>query len=247
MNRNWLRTTSILVGILLCALNMSRARADLLAPGSKWIRHEIVIDNLGDYPNDQLFIYIVNQNQAMPVEAGRPIPRGNGNPINSVLMVSVPKDVLQSLDGKLDPGWFVGRGRRGSSGGDGKSEPKTPPAGVAISKKELSWIRAIGAMDRAQRIVTHFKIVKAPDDLTWTTVKQERFDGVGNPVSPGSLALPVFPSDDSSLGAGRTALIWAAVPVLAMLIIAARLTRRRAVSPDSVVAKIPTSETPVSG
>jgi hypothetical protein len=224
------------MGLALAVVGFSglSASADLLVPGTKWIRHSVVVDNLDDFPELALFTYVSPLDHSGLIEAGKPLDIGNGNPMNSVLVVGIPKDALEMLGGKPQKTWFGEQPRRVSP-----AETKLPE-GVVISTGEVPHIRSAAQTDPTEHIVTHLKIKLEPEDtpgvkgaarLVLEQASEERLDGAGKSVKPSGPQPPerteAAEQPPQAKSAGSSIWLWAGLPLVALLAIGFLVTRKR--------------------
>jgi hypothetical protein len=197
------------------------SRADILSPGTKWIKHSVVIDNLKDLPDYEFFTYATFQNHTAPIQAGKPLSIGNGNPLNAVLVIGIPRDKLEALGGKPQEAWFASENRRGAPG-DLKL-----PEGVVVSSSEVPHHRAIKQADPTEHIITHLNIALKPKDdagvkgsarLILKVVSEERLDKAGKPLQPKKEAetKQQEKNDEASVAGPAPVWLWAGIPLAAI-------------------------------
>lgn len=175
---------------LLLLILMTQVRADLLAPGSKWVRHSVIIDNVEELSDLALFTYVLPDGPSFAIEPGKLLSL-SGNPIDTNLIVGIPREKLEKLGGKPQPEWFRPRGGDDPNQplGLGRNYPLEKlelPEGVVLCGKEPPLIRAISASDPTNHIITRLKLTLLPADapgvkgalrLRYEQVKEEREKG----------------------------------------------------------------------
>ena len=79
------------LALVLLALASLHASADILLDGYKRIEHTIVVDNLADHPDLAFFTFVTHLNYAAPIFPAKPLDIGNGNPMNGIYVVGIPR------------------------------------------------------------------------------------------------------------------------------------------------------------
>jgi LPXTG-motif cell wall-anchored protein len=204
----------------------SPLRADILAPGAKRVSHELVIENLREFPDDAFFSFDAAADDSAPVTADGKVSRVNGSPINLLYLVSIPKSKLAALGGRPDPAWF-----RESRDTDLDLPSPQLPDGVACTLERMPYIRAIDAADPAVRIVTYLRIGKVGNVLKVLHAEEKRLgptDPTATTYSAGAGKGSTESADTSKdPGEGAPILIWAGIPAVAIGVILVILRRRR--------------------
>lgn len=213
------RLAALTLAVFTLTVTVPRAPADLLAPGSKWISHSVVIDNLKDHPDYAFFTYTTFQNHTAPIVDGKPLSKGNGNPINAIYVVGIPRDKLEALGGKPQDAWFGDERGRPAPG-----EIKLPD-GVLISSSEVPHVRATSQTDPTEHLITHLKIdVKPADDpsvkgaarIVLKEASEEHLDKADKPVTPNKKADSQKSGDKAAVDPPAPTWLWAGLPVVAI-------------------------------
>jgi len=208
------------LALVLFALASLHASADIIVDGYKRIEHTIFIDNLADHPDLAFFTFVTFLDYAAPIFPDRPLDIGNGNQRNAIYVVGIPRDRLQALGGKPQPGWFpkVDESRPGSQRGPPFEFPL--PEGVLISSLEVPQVRSTRETDPTEHLITHLAIglgpasANGPAHLVLREVGEDRLDRAGKPINrqadSAADAPPPAVSDSSP------AWLWAGLPLIAL-------------------------------
>jgi hypothetical protein len=215
------------LALVLLALASVGAAADVLIEGTKRINHTVYVDNVADHPDLAFFTFVTHLDYAAPIIPAKPLDIGNGNPMNGIYVVGIPRDRLQALGGKPQPGWFPEYRHRW------RPFRFPLPEGVLISSTEVPYGRTTAQIDPTEHLITHLAIsrepasAKAPAHLVLREVGEERFDHAGKTISRKvGLSEDDQPSADSD---PTTAWLWAGLPFIALGGIAFLALRRRVI------------------
>jgi hypothetical protein len=222
------RNSLALVLLALVSVSVSvGAAADVLVEGTKRINRIVYVDNVADHPDLAFFTFVTHLNYAAPIFPAKPLDIGNGNPMNGIYVVGIPRDRLQAVGGKPQPGWFPKSFHRG------RPYRFPLPAGVLISSTEVPHDRTTARIDPTEHLITHLAIslepasAKAPAHLVLRVVGEERFDNAGKTIS--RKAGPVDDAQPSADSDPTTAWLWAGLPLIALGGITVLALRRRAI------------------
>jgi hypothetical protein len=222
-----MRRNSLALLLLALSLVSVGAAADVLVEGTKRINSTVYVDNVADHPGLAFFTFVTHLNYAAPIVPAKPLDIGNGNPMNRIYVVGIPRDRLQALGGKPQPDWFPKSFHR--------SHPyRFPlPEGVLISSTAVPYDRTIALIDPTEHLITHLAIslkpasAKAPAHLVLREVGEERFDNAGKIISrKAGLADDAQPSADSD---PTTEWLLLGVPLIALGGITFLALRRRVI------------------
>jgi len=198
-------------------------RADLLAPGTRWFRHDIQIDNVKDHDKYVFYVYPkhtdfgraaaqAKQDEAVIISDGNPLAMRGG-----LRLYAVPRELYQKSGGKPKETWFDG---------------STP--GVIKSKETFSPQRATSSTDPAERRVSHYEVRMEEKGLTLKAAGDKLYGKNNKELSP-----PSEPAKKTSLLLGdpedgletesapaRSRLLYVGIPTLALLLIGLTLFLR---------------------
>jgi hypothetical protein len=128
------------------------AAADILAPGTKWVRHAARFENLADHPNYAFYVWPrdLDRGQAgnstvKPNDKGE-VDISGFNPLaygqsGGIFLFAVPKTLLEKPDAPPKEEWF-----------SGKAE------GVLKSERLAHPVRSLAANDPRDTIVTRYRV-----------------------------------------------------------------------------------------
>jgi hypothetical protein len=219
------------LALVLLALASLHASADILLDGYKRIEHTIVVDNLADHPDLAFFTFVTFLGYAAPILPDKPLDIGNGNQRNAIYVVGIPRDRLQALGGKPQPGWFpeVDESRPGSHRAPPFEFPL--PEGVLISSMEVPQVHSTRETDPTEHLITHLAIglepasANRPAHLMLREVGEDRLDRAGKPIN--RQADSAADTAMSAVSDPSPAWLWAGLPLIALGGIAFLALRKR--------------------
>ena len=217
------------IGCLSLTLLLSSVtRADLLAPGTKWFRHDIQIDNVKDHARSVFYVYPKHTDfgrAAAQAKQDESVAISDGNPLatrNGLHLYAIPREVYKEAGGKPQESWFNG----------------TTP-GVIKSTESFSPQRATRSTDPAERLVTHYRVTVEEKGLTWKHAGDKRYDKNNKeldekPESGKKTSLLLGEPDEDQNdepGSMRSRWLYVGIPMVALLLIGLTLFLRGKRSP----------------
>ena len=168
---------------------------------------------------------------SLHASADIPLDIGDGSSFNAIYVVGIPRDRLQALGGKPQPGWFpeVDESRPGSHRGPPFEFPL--PEGVLISSMEVPQVHSTRETDPTEHLITHLAIglepasAKGPAHLVLREVGEDRLDRAGKPIN--RQADSAADTAMSAVSDPSPAWLWAGLPLIALGGIAFLALRKR--------------------
>jgi hypothetical protein len=175
-----MRWFALLLGLLV----VNEAQADILPPGTKWVRHDVVFEGVKDHPEYVFFLWPRDLPRGQPGNSSvRLSPDGEatlgGNPLaraqhGGPFLFAMPVKLFgDNPSGPPQDDWFEGKGE-----------------GVLKSEALVGEIRSAPVSEPRERFVTHYHITIKDGKLETTLLSHETPGSASTPAST-SAAVPV--------------------------------------------------------
>lgn len=153
------------LAVLALLLLATPAWADILAPGSKWVKHVVQFEDLGKYRDYVFYVYPRDLSRGKPGNSSIRVPDSGEvsisgmNPLatrDGVYLFAVPSSLIKDKNAAPEEAWFEGK-----------------VAGVLKSPRLVQPIRALPRSDARNTIVTRYR-VEIKDGLKLSEIKEEQ-------------------------------------------------------------------------